>query len=106
MTPLLEACQVTKVFGGGILDRHSTLALDEFSLAIDGQRPSIIAVVGENSSGKTTVARLLLGLATPTQGHVFYRGLELKRMSRADWRAFRSDVQAIFQDPYEVYNSF
>jgi oligopeptide/dipeptide ABC transporter ATP-binding protein len=106
MTPLLEARHVTKIFGGDILDRHSTVALQDFSLAIDSERPSIIAVVGESGSGKTTLARLLLGLATPTRGQVLYQGLELQTMSRGDWRAFRRDVQVIFQDPYEVYNPF
>jgi oligopeptide/dipeptide ABC transporter ATP-binding protein len=106
MTPLLEARHVTKIFGGGILDRYSTVALEDFSLAIDSERPSIIAVVREGGSGKTTLARLLLGLATPTRGQVLYQGLELQTMSHADWRAFRRDVQVIFQDPYEVYNPF
>src|SRR5262245_17101348 len=106
MTPLLEARHVTKIFGGGILNRYPTVALEDFSLAIDSERPSIIAVVGESGSGKTTLARLLLGLATPTRGQVLYQGLELQTMSHRDWRAFRRDVQVIFQDPYEVYNPF
>src|SRR5499426_3013128 len=106
MTPLLEARRVTKIFGGGILDRHSTVALEDFSLAIDSERPSITAVVGESGSGKTTLARLLLGLVAPTRGQVLYQGQDLQSMSHAAWRAFRRDVQVIFQDPYEVYNPF
>ena len=106
MTPLLEARHVTKVFGGGMLERHSIMALEDFSLAIDGERPSITAVVGESGSGKTTLARLLLGLVTPTHGQVLYRGQDLQTLGRAEWRAFRRDVQVIFQDPYEVYNPF
>src|SRR5256885_8330012 len=35
---------------------------------------------------------------------VHYEGRDLQAMSRAEWRAFRRDVQVIFQDPYEVYN--
>ncbi len=106
MTRLLEARHLTKVFGGGMFHRNSTVALDDFSLAIDSDRPSITAVVGESGSGKTTLARLLLGLATPTRGQVLYEGRDLQKMSAADWRAFRRDVQVIFQDPYEVYNPF
>ena len=106
MTSLLEARDVTKVFGGGVFDRVSTLALENFSLAVDAERPRITAVVGESGSGKTTLARLLLGLTAPTRGHVLYRGRDLRTMSRAEWRAFRRDVQVIFQDPYEVYNPF
>ena len=106
MTTLLEARHVTKVFGGGMFDRNATTALEDFSLAIDSDRPSITAVVGESGSGKTTLARLLLGLVTPTRGQVLYEGQDLQKMSPADWRAFRRDVQVIFQDPYEVYNPF
>jgi len=106
MTTLLEARHVTKVFGGGLFDRNTTVALEDFSLAIEGDRPSITAVVGESGSGKTTLARLLLGLATPSRGQVFYQGQDLRAMSQADWRAYRRDVQVIFQDPYEVYNPF
>ena len=106
MTTLLEARYLTKVFGGGVFDRNRTVALEDFSISIDGDRPSITAVVGESGSGKTTLARLLLGLVTPTRGQVLYRGRDLQTMGAPDWKAFRHDVQVIFQDPYEVYNPF
>ena len=106
MTALLEAREVTKTFGGGLLDRRHTVALRDFSLGLAEGRPSVTAVVGESGSGKTTLARLLLGLLTPTEGQVAYRGRDLAAMSRAEWRTFRREVQAIFQDPYEVYNPF
>src|SRR5215510_809683 len=106
MTTLLEARHMTKLFSSGLLDRHATVALEDFSLAIDSERPSITAVVGESGSGKTTLARLLLGLVAPTRGQVLYQGQNLQNMSHATWYAFRRDVQVIFQDPYEVYNPF
>ncbi len=106
MPSLLEARHLTKLFGGGLFDRTTTLALEDFSLAIDRDQPFITAVVGESGSGKTTLARLLLGLTTPTSGQVLYRGRDLQRMTSGEWRAFRRDVQVIFQDPYEVYNPF
>jgi peptide/nickel transport system ATP-binding protein len=106
MTTLVEARRVSKFFGGGLFDRTSTRALEDFSLAFDTDRPSITAVVGESGSGKTTLGRVLLGLTAPTRGQVLYQGHDLRTMSRADWRAFRRDVQVIFQDPYEVYNPF
>ena len=107
MSPLLELREVTKTFGGGGLFRQRlTAALRDFSLVIDEEPPTITAVVGESGSGKSTMANLLLGLATPTSGAVLYRGADLRRISRREWRAFRRDVQAIFQDPFGVYNSF
>jgi peptide/nickel transport system ATP-binding protein len=105
MVPLIEAVDVSKRFAGG-LGRESTLALAGLSLAIDAEKPSIIAVVGESGSGKTTLARLLLGLAEPSGGQVSYRGSDLRNLRRDERRAFRRDVQAVFQDPYGVYNPF
>ncbi len=105
MAPLIEAVDVSKRFAGG-LGREGTLALAGLSLAIDAEEPSIIAVVGESGSGKTTLARLLLGLAEPTGGAIRYRGTDLRQLDRDGRRAFRHDVQAVFQDPYGVYNPF
>ena len=103
--PLIEAAAVSKRFPGG-LGRAGTLALAGLSLAIDAATPRIIAVVGESGSGKTTLARLLLGLVEPSGGEVRYRGRDLRRLGRAERLEFRRDVQAIFQDPYGVYNPF
>ena len=104
--PLLEADDVTKVFGGGLLHRGQLTALSDFSFRISGETPSITAIVGESGSGKTTLARLLLGLVTPTSGEVRYRGTDLRRLDKKAQRAFLRDVQVIFQDPFEVYNPF
>src|SRR5208283_1862949 len=105
MVPLIEAVDVSKRFPGG-LGRESTLALAGLSLTIQAEKPSIIAVVGESGSGKTTLVRLLLGLAEPTGGEVRYRGSDLRRLTGERRRAFRREVQAVFQDPYGVYNPF
>jgi oligopeptide/dipeptide ABC transporter ATP-binding protein len=104
--PLIALRGVTKAFGKGVLGRGRTVALENISLAIDTARPSIIAVVGESGSGKTTLARLLLGFTSPSDGEVLYRGRSLARLDAAGRRAFRTDVQAIFQDPYGVFNPF
>jgi ABC-type oligopeptide transport system ATPase subunit len=107
MTPLLELRHVGKVFsGGGLIHQRRVTALQDFSLAIDVAQPTIIAVVGESGSGKSTMANLLLGLETPTSGAVLYKGFDLRHLSRHERKQFRRDVQAIFQDPFGVYNSF
>jgi oligopeptide/dipeptide ABC transporter ATP-binding protein len=103
MTALLDVKQVTKTFGHG---SDATVALDNFSLSISSDAPSFITVAGESGSGKTTLARLILGFMSPTTGEVLYRGKNLERMSSKDWHAFRHEVQAIFQDPFEVFNPF
>jgi peptide/nickel transport system ATP-binding protein len=103
MTGLLEARNVSRVYGSG---PQAVVALDHFSLTVSGDEPSFTAIAGESGSGKTTLARLFLGLAQPTSGEILYRGKNLWKMSRRDWLTFRHDVQAIFQDPFEVFNPF
>ncbi|MEA2529904.1 MAG: hypothetical protein QOG89_1548, partial [Thermomicrobiales bacterium] len=106
MTTLLAAHHVGKVYGSGLLRKETTVALDDFSLRIDTDPAVITAVVGESGSGKTTLARVLLGETEPTSGEIRYLGKDLRTLSRQERRAFRRDVQVIFQDPYEVYNPF
>lgn len=104
MEPLLEMRQVSKIYGGGFLQKSSTVALTDFSLTLPIETPKIVTLAGESGSGKTTAARLVLGLIEPTSGEILYKGKELRRMSRREAILFRREVQAIFQDPYEVYN--
>jgi peptide/nickel transport system ATP-binding protein len=105
--PLLELRNVSRVFGGGgLFSQRHVVALKDFSFTLDADAPTITAVVGESGSGKTTMARLVLGLELPSSGRVLYQGKDLARMSGREWRDFRRGVQAIFQDPFGVYNSF
>ena len=99
MTALLEARHVTKRYG-------AMTALSDLSLSINTDRPAITAVVGESGSGKTTLARILLGLTPTSAGQVLYQGRDMAGLSGTERRRFRRDVQAVFQDPYEVYNPF
>jgi ABC-type oligopeptide transport system ATPase subunit len=93
VAPLLEARRVTKIFGGGMFHRgNATIALTEFSLAIDAEPPTITAIVGESGSGKTTLIRTLLRLATPTQGDVRYRGTDVRELTRKQRRNFLHEV--------------
>jgi peptide/nickel transport system ATP-binding protein len=52
------------------------------------------------------MARMLLGLEVPSAGEVLYRGTDLRRLPKSEWREYRKNGQAIFQDPFGVYNSF
>jgi len=107
-TPLLELRNVTKVFQSGIRKTATsqTVALREASLVVPSGFPTATAVAGESGSGKTTMARLLLGFIKPTSGQILYKGVDITKMDREQARAYRREVQPIFQDPFEVYNPF
>lgn len=76
----------------------SRRVLDDVSLSID--EGDSLGLVGESGAGKSTILRLLLGLATPLGGHVLFEGTALNPRDRAQMRRFRASVQPIFQDPY------
>jgi peptide/nickel transport system ATP-binding protein len=66
----------------------------------------ITTIAGESGSGKTTLASAILGFMPLTSGAISYKGINIADMNRAQRLAYRKEVQAIFQDPYEVYNPF
>jgi oligopeptide/dipeptide ABC transporter ATP-binding protein len=99
MTTLMEARAVTKRYG-------SFTALDNVTLTLSDETPSMTAVAGESGSGKTTLARMMLGFIDPTEGQVLYRGKDVAKMSGAEKQQFRREVQPVFQDPFEVFNPF
>ena len=80
----LELRGVTKVFGGGYFNKNVTLAVDDRSLSISSDQPGITAIAGESGSGKTTIARLLMGIVEPTSGEVLYNGKNVAKMSRSE----------------------
>jgi len=78
-------------------------AVDDVSFEL---RPgTITALVGESGSGKSTVARLLARLHDPTSGSVLWEGGDIARVKRRrDVLRYRSEVQLIFQDPFDSLN--
>ncbi|WP_020499081.1 dipeptide ABC transporter ATP-binding protein [Sciscionella marina] len=84
--------------------RH-TMALDGVNLQI--AHGESVGVVGETGSGKTTIARSLLGLVTPDSGQISLDGMDVsnyRRLSRLTRREARRFVQMVFQDPYTSLN--
>jgi len=105
--PLLEVINATKVYGGGFLrGGEQIVALQDFSVTIPGQPAKIITIAGESGSGKTTLANLVLGFIGLTSGQILFKGINTSKMDRSQKLDYRRQVQAVFQDPYAVYNPF
>lgn len=105
--PLLEIKDATKIYGGGFLSSGPvTVALQDFNLTIEDTPASITTIAGESGSGKTTLANLVLGFAGLTSGQILFNGTDLAHATSAQQMEYRRQVQAIFQDPYAVYNPF
>ena len=103
---LLEAAELSKhfqakrgVFGGS---RGVVRAVDGISFTIE--RGQTLGVVGESGCGKTTTAKLVLGLEEPSGGTIRFEGRDLQQLAAAGRRHYRKSVQAVFQDPYASLN--
>src|SRR5712691_11719726 len=103
---VLEAAWLSKhfparrgLFGG---DRGVVRAVDGISFTIE--RGQTLGVVGESGCGKTTTAKLVLGLEEPSGGNIRFEGRDLRELDAAGRRHYRKSVQAVFQDPYASLN--
>src|SRR5207244_7062512 len=97
--PLLEARNLTKHFplkrGLFGADGGAVRAVDDISFTIESGRT--LGVVGESGCGKTTTAKLVLLLESPTAGEIRFDGRVLESLRGDDLRAYRRSVQAVFQ---------
>ena len=102
--PLLQVTGLRKTYmrGGWIGGRVEVPAVRDADFSLN--RGETLGVVGESGSGKSTLARCIVRLVVPEAGEIRFDGADLRPLSRADWKPYRSRVQMIFQDPYASLN--
>ncbi len=105
--PLLELRNLKKHFPltHGVLFKRTighVRAVDGVTLTLG--RGETLGLVGESGCGKSTVSKLLVALERPTDGELLYKGRDVARMKRKELKAYRREVQIIFQDPYASLN--
>ena len=76
--------------------------LENFNLQI--HRGETLSVVGESGCGKTTLANSVARFKQPTSGQVYFEGRNILTMDRATFRQTRSEMQMVFQNPYNSLN--
>lgn len=65
-----------------------------------------VSIVGESGCGKTTLAKTILGLNTPTKGTIYFEDQDLSTLDKQGWKNYRSSIGYIQQDPYGALPPF
>lgn len=109
--PLVQVEHVSKVFDvsapwlNRVIERKPRQLLQAVrQVSFNIARGETLALVGESGCGKSTVARLLVGLYRPSSGRVLFDGHDLAKIQGESGLALRRRMQMIFQDPYASLN--
>ena len=105
---LLQIRDATKIYTQRSFSGESrqVIALDRFNLDIPHTPATITTIAGESGSGKTTLANIVLGFTDISSGQIIYEGVNMATASAQQRKEYRRHVQAVFQDPFGVYNPF
>jgi len=106
--PILEIRNLEKYYSrrAGLIEKlfkqadDYVHAVDDVSLQIEEN--DSVGIIGESGCGKSTLLRTLMGLESITDGEIIFNGNSLDDFTRKEMKEYRSDVQIIFQDPFNT----
>ena len=100
MQELVRVENLSKVYISNSLFSHAANkeVLNNINLTIyEGQN---LGLLGQSGCGKTTLAKIILGLETQTNGKIFILGKDISTLNKKEFKKVRAQVQVVFQDPY------
>ena len=98
--PILELRHISKTFRTD--DGREVRAVRDASLSV--YPGECVALVGESGCGKSTIARMITRLISPTSGEILLCGRDTSGLQGKELRNLYRDIQMVFQDPYSVFS--
>lgn len=99
---MLRLTDVSKVYKVGTFGSQELRAVDRVSFDI--APGEVVSLIGESGSGKSTIGRMILRLASVSAGSIEFQGKDVSRLSKRDLKEYYRTVQGVFQDPFSSYN--
>ncbi|MCR4944950.1 MAG: ABC transporter ATP-binding protein [Clostridium sp.] len=89
-------------FDNRVNKKQKVQVLSDINLEVD--EGEIVAVVGESGCGKTTLGKMIVGIHKPTEGKILYKGKDISKLKKGDFKDYRLGVQMVHQDSFAALN--
>jgi peptide/nickel transport system ATP-binding protein len=99
---MLELDTCCKTYRVGAFGGSELLAVKNVSFEV--APGTVVALIGESGSGKSTIGRMILRLVRVNRGTITFDGIDIASLDGAALKDYYADVQGVFQDPFSSYN--
>jgi ABC-type oligopeptide transport system ATPase subunit len=99
---MLKLERISKVYKVGVFGGKELTAVRDVSF--DVEPGEVVSLIGESGSGKTTIGRMVLRLASVSSGAITLDGVDVSTVKGSGLKGYYRKVQGVFQDPFSSYN--
>jgi len=99
---MLKLDRISKVYKVGVFGGTDLTAVRDVSFEVEPGE--VVSLIGESGSGKTTIGKMVLRLASVSSGAISLDGVDVSTVKGSGLKGYYRKVQGVFQDPFSSYN--